>query len=82
MRDGVDLILFSASLRALQNLNSAHSEILFSQRFFCRPLLLLPRTVPCKIVLTTLLILKHAQTTLTYVSLPWLTYHRKAHGLA
>ena len=52
MRDGVDLILFSASLRALQNLNPAHSEILFSQRFFCRPLLLLPRTVPCKIVLT------------------------------
>ena len=45
------LILFSASLRALQNLNPVHSEILFSQRFFCRPLLLPPCTVPCKIVL-------------------------------
>ena len=45
------LILFSASLRALQNFNPVHSEILFSQRFFCRPLLLPPCTVPCKIVL-------------------------------
>ena len=45
------LILFSASLRALQNLSPAHSKILFSQRFFCRPLLLPPCTAPCKIVL-------------------------------
>ena len=43
------LILFSASLRALQNFNPVHSEILLSQRFFCRPLLLPPFTVPCKI---------------------------------
>ena len=39
------LILFSASLEALQNLNPVHSEILFSQRFSCWPLLLC--TVPC-----------------------------------
>ena len=45
------LILFSASLRALQNFNPVHSEILFSQRFFCLPLLLPPCTVPCRIVL-------------------------------
>ena len=40
------LILFSASLTALQNFNPVHSEILFSQRFFCWPLLLPPCTVP------------------------------------
>ena len=45
------LILFSASLRALQNFNPVYSEILFSQSFFCRPLLLPTSTVPCKIVL-------------------------------
>ena len=39
------LILLSASLRALQNFNPVHSEILFSQRFFCRPLLLPPCTL-------------------------------------
>ena len=44
------LILFSASLRALQNFNPVYAEILLSQRFFCRPLLLPPCTVPCKIV--------------------------------
>ena len=44
-------ILFSASLTASQNFNPVHSAILFSQRFFCRPLLLPPCTVPCKIVL-------------------------------
>ena len=38
------LILLSAYLRALQNFNPVHSEILFSQRFFCRPLLLPPCT--------------------------------------
>ena len=31
------LILFSASLKALQKLNPVHSEILFSQRFSCWP---------------------------------------------
>ena len=46
------LNLFSASLRVLQNCNPVYSEILFSQRFFCRPLLLPPRTAPCKTVLT------------------------------
>ena len=45
----VHLILFSASLRALQNVNPVNSEILLSQRFFCQPLLLPPCTVPCKI---------------------------------
>ena len=45
------LILLSDSPRASQNLNLVHSEILFSQRFFCLPLLLPPCTVPCKIVL-------------------------------
>ena len=45
------LILSSTSLRALQNFHPVHSEILFSQRFYCRPLLLPPCTVPCKIVL-------------------------------
>ena len=44
-------ILFSASLTASQNFNPVHSALLFSQRFFCRPLLLPPCTVPCKIVL-------------------------------
>ena len=34
-----------------QNFNPVHSAMLFSQRFFCRPLLLPPCTVPCKIVL-------------------------------
>ena len=38
------LILFSASLRMLRNFNPVHSEIKFSQRFFCRPLLLPPCT--------------------------------------
>ena len=46
------LILFSASLRVLQNCSPVYSEILFSQRFFCRPLLLPLRTVSCKTVLT------------------------------
>ena len=45
------LILVSHSPRASQNLNPVHSEILFSQRFFCLPLLLPPCTVLCKIVL-------------------------------
>ena len=35
----------------VENLNPVHSEILFSQCFFCRPLFLPPCTVPCKIVL-------------------------------
>ena len=39
----------SASLRALQNFNPVHSEILLSQRFFCRPLLLPPCTVLVKL---------------------------------
>ena len=45
------LILLSHSPRASQNLNPVHSEILFSQRFFCLPLLFPPCTVPCKIAL-------------------------------
>ena len=46
-------VLFSASLTAWQNFNPVHSAMLFSQRFFCRSLLLPPYmyTVPCKIVL-------------------------------
>ena len=44
-------ILFSASLTAWQNFNPVHPAMLFSQRLFCRPLLLPPCTVPCKIVL-------------------------------
>ena len=44
-------ILLSASLTAWQNFNPVHSAMLFSRRFFCRPLLLPPCTVPCKIVL-------------------------------
>ena len=44
-------ILFSASLTAWQNFNPVHSAMLFSQRFFCRPLLLPHCTVLCKIVL-------------------------------
>ena len=63
-------ILFSASLTAWQNFNPVHLAMLFSQSFFCRPLLLPPCTLPCKIVLQTLIILMHAQTTLTCVSLP------------
>ena len=69
-------IWFSASLMAWQNFNPVHSAMLFSQRFFCRPLLLPPCSVPCKIVLI------HAQTTLTCVSLPWLRYHHRAQWLA
>ena len=44
-------ILFSASLTAWQNFNPVHSAMLFSQRFICRPLLLPPCTVLCKIAL-------------------------------
>ena len=69
-------ILFSASLTAWQNFNPVHSAMLFSQRFFCRPLLLPPCNVPCKIVLI------RAQTTLTCVSLLWLRYHYRAQWLA
>ena len=69
-------ILFSAFLTASQNFNPVHSAMLFSQRFFCRPLLLPSCSVPCKIVLI------HAQTTLTCVSLPWLRYHHRAQWLA
>ena len=36
---------------ASQNFNPVHSEMLFLQRFFCRPLLFPPCTIPCKIVL-------------------------------
>ena len=73
------LILFSASLRALQNFNPVHSEILFSQRFFCRPLLAL---FLVKLSWQALMILIHAQTTLTCVSLLWLRYHHRAQWLA
>ena len=45
------LILFSASLTASQHFNPVHSALLFSQLFSCRPLLLPPCPVPCKIVL-------------------------------
>ena len=38
-------ILFSDFLRVSQNFNPVHSEMLFSQRFFCRPLLLPSCTV-------------------------------------
>ena len=55
-------ILFSASLTAWQNFNPVHSAMLFS------PLLLPPCTVPCKIDRQALMILIHAQTTLTCVS--------------
>ena len=48
------LILFPASLRASQNFNPVHSEMLFSQLFFCGPLLLPPCTIPCKIVFASL----------------------------
>ena len=58
------LILFSASLTALQNFNPVHSEILFSQRFFCEPLLLPPCTVPFEIVLA-----NAADTCLNYFNL-------------
>ena len=44
-------ILFSASLTAWLYFNPVHLAMLFSQRFFCRLLLLPPCTVPCKIVL-------------------------------
>ena len=45
------LILLSHSPGVSQNLNPVHSEILFSQRFYCLPLLLPRCTVPCKMVL-------------------------------
>ena len=44
------LTLFSDSLRVSQNFNPVYSKMLFSKRFFCRPLLLPPYTVPYKIV--------------------------------
>ena len=44
------LTLFSDSLRVSQNFNPVYSKMLFSKRFFCRPLLLSPYTVPYKIV--------------------------------
>ena len=45
------LTLFSDSLRVSQNFNPVYSQILFSKRFFCRPLRLPPYPVPYKIVL-------------------------------
>ena len=74
-------ILFSASLTASQNFNPVHSAILFSQSFFCWPLLLPPCTVPVKSSWQALMILIHAQTTLTCVSLLWLRYHHRAQWL-
>ena len=41
-------IWFSASLMAWQNFNPVHSAMLFSQRFFCRPLLPPPCTSVAK----------------------------------
>ena len=72
------LILFSASLRALQNFNPVHSEMLLSQRLFFRPLLLPPCTVSCKIVLASPDDLDTCPNTLTCVSLLWLRYHHRA----
>ena len=40
-------ILFSDFLRASQNFNPVHSEMLFSHRFFCQLLLLRFCSVPC-----------------------------------
>ena len=62
---------------------SIQRSILFSQHFFCRSLLLLPCTVPYKIVLVSPDDLDtDAQTsTLTCVSLLWLRYHRRAQWL-
>ena len=76
------LILFSASLRALQNFNPVHLEMLLSQRLFFRPLLLPPCTVSCKIVLASPDDLDTCPNTLTCVSLLWLRYHHRAQWLA
>ena len=61
-------ILFSASLTVWQNFNPVHSAMLFSQRFFCRPLLLPLALFLVKSSWQALMILIHAQTTLTSVS--------------
>ena len=76
------LILFSASLTALQNFNPVHSEILFSivGPFFSLLALFLQFLV--KLSLQALMILIHSQITLTCVSLPWLRYHHRAQWLA
>ena len=75
-------ILFSASLTAWQNFNPVHSAMLFSQRFFCRFSFSLLALFLVKSSWQALMILIHAQTTLTCVSLPWLRYHYRAQWLA
>ena len=67
------MFLFSASLRAWQTLNPAHSEILFSRHAsFVGPFFSLFALFLVKLSWQALVILIHAQTTLTWVSLPWL----------
>ena len=75
-------ILFSASLTAWQNFNPVHSAMLFSQRYFCRFFFSLLALFLVKSSWQALIILIHAQTTLTCVSLPWLRYHYRAQWLA
>ena len=50
----LQLTLFSDSFRVSQNLNPVQSNMLFSQLFFCLPLLFPLCTVPCKIILASL----------------------------
>ena len=76
------LILFSASLTASQNFNPVNSEMLFSQCFYCRPLLLFLALFLVKLSWQALLNLIDIPTTLTCISLPWLRCHHRARSMA
>ena len=77
------LILFSDSLSASQNFNPVHSEMLFSQWFFFIGLFFsLLALLLVKLSWQALLISIHTPTTLTCVSLPWLSCRHGARYLA
>ena len=74
------LILFSASLRVLQN--CPLRDIYFPNASFVGPFFSLLALFLVKLSWRALLILIRAQTTFTCVSLPWLIYHHRAQWLA
>ena len=80
----LSLYLFSATLRALQNFNTVHSETLFSSPNapFVSPVISLLALFFVKLSWLAPMILIPAQTTLTCVSLLWLTYHHRAQCLS
>ena len=73
---------FSDSLSASQNFNPVHLEMLFSQWFFIGLFFSLLALLPVKLSWQALLISIHTPTTLTCVSLPWLSCRHRARWLA